>query len=182
MTNLYQPKRVLLALATVVVVSAAVFGLTRSYDGSSPHRPVYEYPALFTAPPPCFHGARPAPRAASVERQGHFHAERYPYDPRDGIEAVIRFQEAQSCYEDAKLLEHARRAAERAADLIERINTDYASSRLVLENALASEKWVVALNEIHLLLRLTEHVRDHVYVDYLSSIVGKVTIRANAAP
>jgi predicted component of type VI protein secretion system len=98
-------------------------------------------------------------------------------------ETVLRlFQEAQSCYEDAKLLEHARRAAELAADLIERINTDYASSRLVLENALSSEKWVGALNEIHLLLRLTEHVSDHAYVDYLSSIVGKVTIRANAAP
>jgi len=182
MTNLDQPKRALLALATVVVVSAAVVGLTRSYDGSSTDRPVYDHPGLFKEPPPCFHGVRPAPRAARVERQGHFYAERYPYDPRDGIEAVIRFQEAQSCYEDANLLEHARRAGQLAADLIERINTDYASSRLVLENALASEKWVVALNEIRLLLRLTEHVGDHVYVDYLSRIVGKVTIRANAAP
>jgi hypothetical protein len=62
-----------------------------------------------------------------------------------------------------------------------RINTDYASSRLVLETALGSENWSVALSEVRRLLGLTEHMRGHVYVEHLWSIVGRVTIRANDA-
>jgi hypothetical protein len=168
------------ALAAVVALAAALMVLMWEEQRTVAQSPGTEHPALFDASKRCLSSPQALPRATKAEEHAYFYAERYPYDPRDGIAAVHRFQEAQSCYRAAGLADRARMAGQRASELIARINVDYASSRLVLENALDSKRWALALSEIHRLLRLTEHVGDHAYVTHLWSIVGKVSIRANA--
>jgi hypothetical protein len=168
------------ALAAVVAIAAGLTALIWEEPRTVAERPVSDFPALFGTPQRCPSAPQAIPRATQAEEHAYFYAERYPYDPRDGIAAVHRFQEAQSCYRAAGLADRAQMAGRRASELIARINVDYASSRLMLENALDSEQWALALSEIHRLLRLTEHVGDHAYVTHLWSIVGKVSIRANA--
>jgi len=182
MTDLRGWTRGLSALAVVTMVAGVLIGRALLHeDGTDTQTLAQGHPILFGAPRRCSGDARPARRAGRAEQQARLHAERYPYDPRDGVQAALLFQEARSCYQKAGLSEHAKRAEALASSLTARVRVDYASSRLVLDNALASEKWAVALVELHRLLRLTEHVRDHAYVEYLRSILGKVTIRANDA-
>jgi hypothetical protein len=169
------------ALTVTVLIGAGVIARSWFEHGSVAEGPVTDYPLLFGVPPQCSAARQALTRAKKAEEHAHFRAERYPYDPRDGVHAVHKFREAQSCYRASGLPEHASRAGQLASDLIARINVDYASSRLVLENALDSKEWALALSEIHRLLRLTEHVADHAYVAHLWSIVGKVTVHANAA-
>ncbi len=172
-------QRGLLVLAAMVATTVAVIGFTRDADPYDSRSLRHDHPSLFGAPPPCSPDGQSVRRATRLERQGHFFAERYPYDPRDGVQAVLRFQEAHSCYQDSGLLEPARRTRQLASGLMARINVDYASSRLVLESALVTEKWSVALSELSRLLRLTEHIGDHAYVEHLGSIVGRVSIHAS---
>lgn len=126
----------------------------------------------------------PARRAAErAELQGVLLSERYPYDPRDGVLAVRRFREAQSCYVASGVDdESVRRTAHLASTLAARIEADYASSRLALESALAAEKWSVAHAELFKLLRLTQHRRGHPFAEQLRKVAGKVTLRANDLP
>ncbi len=174
-------KRSLVALGALVAFALAFIALTRDAERSTSRTPTHDHPSLFGAPPSCSRKSQPVRRATRAEQHGYLYAERYPYDPRDGIQAVLRFQEAQSCYQDSGRSQDATRVGQLASNLMVRINTDYASSRLVLETALGSENWSVALSEVRRLLGLTEHMRGHAYVEHLWSIVGRVTIRANDA-
>jgi hypothetical protein len=168
-----------LSILTVVLASAgALVGLSLARENTDAKKPTYGYPELFGPAPSCTRALQADRRAGRAEQHGQFHAERYPYDPRDGIRAVLLFQEARSCYQQAGLPDHARRAEHLASDLMARIDVDYASSRLVLDGALAAERWPVVLAELERLLRLTEHVKGHAYVEYLLSKLGKATIRA----
>jgi hypothetical protein len=178
MTDRSRWKSSLSILAVVLTSAGAMVGLSLARESSGPRRPAYGHPELFGAAPPCSRDVQADRRARRAEQHGRFHAERYPYDPRDGIRAVLLFQEARSCYQQAGLADHARRAEQLASGLMVRIDVDYASSRLVLDGALAAERWPVALAELERLLRLTEHVNGHAYVEYLLSKLGKVTIRA----
>ena len=135
-------------------------------------------PLLFGDPPVCGAHASPRHRATRAERQGHLHVDRYPYDPLDGISAVLRFQEASNCYRQLGLDVDADRAQRLASALIARIDVDYASSRLALQRALDAESWRAALVEARRILRLTEHLQGHDYVEHLSGLMGKVTARA----
>ena len=181
MMQLKHPKRGFVALVSIAAIAAGTIAVTWAEQRTDAQRSVTDHPSLFSAPPGCSSPAQSLARAKKAEEHAYFHTERYPYDPQDGIDAVGEFQEAESCYRASGLPEDATRVGRIASNLMARINVDYASSRLVLENALDAEHWALALSEIHRLLRLTEHVRDHAYVAHLSSIVGKVTIRANAA-
>jgi hypothetical protein len=120
-------------------------------------------------------------RGFRAERQGHLRAERYPYDPRDGVRAVALFQQAYSCYRAAGLDADADRALSLATVLMTRINVDYASSRLALDDALVREQWNVAAEEVRRLLGLTGHLPGHAYVEGLSSLAGKVSTRVDDA-
>lgn len=179
MTKLHRWKRGFSVLVVVVAVAGAIVGLLSVRDAPGARKPDYGHPTLFGAPPPCTADAQPIRRARRAEQQGHFYAERYPYEPQDGIQAVLLFQEARSCYLESGLNDRASRVESLADDLMRRIDVDYASSRLVLDSALASEKWALALAELRRLLHLTAHVKGHAYVEHLRSILGKVLVRAN---
>lgn len=181
MTDLSRWKPRLSIVALVAAAACALAGLSFVREEVDATSPAHGHPTLFGPPPSCSREVEPARRASRAEQLGRFHAERYPYDPRDGIQAVLLFQEARSCYQQSRLREHASRVERLASNLMARIDVDYASSRLVLDGALAAEKWRLALAEIEQLLRLTEHVGGHAYVEYLLSNLGKVTVRAHDA-
>ncbi len=164
-----------------IIALVSALWLPACQTGTNRTKPAYEPPLLFAGATPCTASARRADRGFRVERQGHLHAERYPYDPRDGIRAVARFQEAYSCYRDAGLSAHAHRARALSSILKTRINVDYASSRLALDDALARQHWNVALEEARRLLGLTGHLHGHGYVERLSSLIGKASARVDEA-
>jgi len=169
----------LLALGTLVAIGSRLFSTSFASEGRSSEGRAPDFPALFEPARACPHDAFAGRAAARAEFQGILLAERYPYDPRDGVRAVHRFQEAQSCYEASGVQDGARRTGRLATRLATRIEIDYASSRLALESAMAADKWSVAQGELLKLLRLTEHRRGHPFVEYLIRVAGKVAIRAS---
>lgn len=139
--------------------------------------------------PVLFDDARACPRtdgvrslARKLESWARFSADRYPYDPSDGVQAVRQYQEARDCYSLAGSRVDAARAGSAAGRLAARIRTDYAAARMNLTRALQSKRWAVAMTEVHRLLLLTEHLGEHDYVAWLKRTLGHVTARANVAP
>lgn len=168
--------------AFVLVGSLVVWrGFVSNEDrsGGSVHRP---HPPLFQPERRCPDSNGTFGQASRLEQQAHFHAERYPYDAKDGIRAVHRFQEAASCYRAGGSNPAAERARQSASQLIERIEVDYASARLVLTNALEKQQWSVAHAEVRRLRALTAHLASDGYVDWLRGISGKVAVHAGATP
>ena len=142
---------------------------------------IRDYPKLFAENGSCRPGGDPIKNAHRLEEHARLRAERYAYDPREGVRAVWRYQEADACYRVARDEVGARRAHRAGAALAHRVNTDFAAARLHLSNALQREQWSVALGEIRRLRLLTDHVGEHEYVEWLEEIIGRVTVEANAA-
>ena len=165
-----------------IAALVSILWLPACQTDTSRRKPAQDPPSLFERTSSCDTTTQSGKRALRAERQGRLHAERYPYDPRDGIRAVIRFQQAYSCYRAAGLNADADRALGLSTGLIARINVDYASSRLALDDALAKEKWSVAAEEVRRLLRLTGHLGRHAYVEALSRLAGKVSTRVEPRP
>ncbi len=168
----------LVAVAPLIAVALGRYLRSHTSEVRSVGRRAPEFPRLFERYGQCPHDALSLRAASRAEFQAMFLSDRYPYDPRDGVRAVERFREAQSCYEASGADEEARRTASLASALAARIELDYASSRLALETAIATEKWSVAHHELQKLLRLTEHRRGHPFTEHLRSVAGKVAIRA----
>lgn len=152
----------------------------RAHPGTS-NRPIDDYPELFAEAKACPRRRPNLENAYRLEELARLRADRYAYDPRDGIRAVHRYQEAEACYRAAGEESEALRAGRASARLADRVNTDYAAARLNLVNALEQERWSVALGEIHRLLLLTDHYGRHEYVDWLKRIIGRVAARASTA-
>jgi hypothetical protein len=146
-----------------VIAGFALVGLA-SWLGFRPapavrNRPVHNHPKLFVEATGCPHRADALKHGRRSEELARLRADRYAYDPRDGVP----------------------RARHAIAALTLRVNTDYAAARLNLVNALEQERWSVALGEIHRLLRLTDHLGRHEYVEWLEKIIGRVAARASSA-
>ena len=140
-----------------------------------------DFPHLFVAAPTCPGPQNSHSDATRLEELGLLRADRYAYDPRDGVIAVRRFGEAAACYRAAGAKLDAARAERAARTMSLRVNTDYAAARLSLLNALEKERWSDALGEIRRLLLLTEHMRRHDYVEWLEKNLGLVAARAGSA-
>jgi len=168
----------LLSAAALVVLVVWVGG--RATPGQRTG-PVDDYPELFGDTASCPHRGDAAANGRRAEELAHLRADRYAYDPRDGIRAVRHFQEAEACYSSAGAEQSVSRVHASKAVLIGRVNTDYAAARLNLSNALEQERWSVALSEIHRLLLLTDHLERNEYVEWLTQNIGRVAARASTA-
>jgi len=140
-----------------------------------------EYPKLFVEATACPHRGDVLERGRRSEELARLRADRYAYDPRDGVRAVQRYQEAEACYRAAGEATGTSRARRAIEALTLRVNTDYAAARLNLLNALEQQRWSVALGEIHRLLLLTDHLGRHEYVEWLNKIIGGVAAKASSA-
>ena len=181
MTELLRIRRMgLVGLACVLIFAGLASWLgTRSTPGPRNH-PLDDYPELFVEPVACPHRGDALSSGLRSEELARLRTDRYAYDPRDGVRAVHRYREAESCYRaenDERGAHRARRAMEA---LTTRVNTDYAAARLNLLNALEQERWSAALSEIRRLLLLTDHIGRHEYVEWLRKNIGRVAAKAGA--
>ncbi|MGD8608636.1 MAG: hypothetical protein PVH21_15160 [Myxococcales bacterium] len=120
--------------------------------------------------------------ANELEQRARLRAERYPYDPQDGIESIRDFRRARDCYRSVGASNDATGAEAAAAMLQAQIQTDYASARVNLARALQSRRWTVVLAEARWLRRLTHHLGGHDYVEWLESVMGRASARRSAEP
>lgn len=137
-----------------------------------------DYPELFDDVAVCPVQGDPLPNGRRLEELGLMRADRYPYNAGDGVRAVQRYRESESCYRAAGSQSDAARVGRLLTVLSARVNTDYAAARLNLVTALDQGRWSDGLSEIHRLLLFTEHVRRHGYVEWLNKIIGKIAARA----
>ncbi len=144
------------------------------------HRPA-AFPELFAAPAPCPEESEHRDAGVRLEERARLRADRYAYDPRDGVLSVQRYRQATACYGRVGDGATASRARASGAALSARIEADYAAARLNLVNALERENWRAALAIIHRLRRLTGHVGRNEYVDWLDEIEGRVASHASSA-
>lgn len=134
-------------------------------------------PSLFGERVGCSGDADPLRAGVRAEEAARARADRYPYDPRDGVQAVRDYEKATSCYDTVGQRLEAERARVAGNDLADRLAADYAAARLSLANAIEAERWEEALREAHHLRLLTSHLGGHDYVDWLEKISGKATAR-----
>ena len=139
------------------------------------------YPNLFRGSSGCPTQIDQLVTAARLEERARLRADRYAYDPRDGVLSVLRYQDAEACYRAADDRDAASRVSLMAARLSARIDADYAAARLSLINALARERWSEALRIVSWLLLLTDHIERDGYVEWLHEIEGRVAARAATA-
>ena len=172
------------AVALVILLALVVLGWWLSVRETqvAVHRPFDAHPKLFVDEASCPAQGNAFANGRRAEELARLRTDRYAYDPRDGVRAVRRYLEAESCYRAAGDEVGVRRARRAGAALAARVNTDYAAARLNLLNALERERWSVALTEIRRLLLLTDHIGRHEYVEWLSEIIGRVTVKARTAP
>ena len=180
MTRLLRNKRNGVIVFLVVLALAVLpwwLGV-RAVPGAS-HRPFDGYPELFVEAAACPRRSAALEDGRRSEELALLRADRYAYDPRDGVRAVQRYQEAESCYRAAGEEHGVHRVRHAIAALATQVNTDYAAARLNLLNALEQERWSAALSEIHRLLLLTDHIGRHEYVEWLNEIIGRVAAKAS---
>ena len=171
----------IVALLTVLALVVLASWLAALATPMVRNPPFDTYPELFVEGGTCPPHGDALENGRRSEELARLRTDRYAYDPRDGVRAVARYQEAESCYRAAGDELGARRVRRAGAALTARVNTDYAAARLNLLNALERERWSVALSEIHRLLLLTEHIGRHEYVEWLSKIIGRVAVKASTA-
>lgn len=180
MRNLLRTKyiglTVLLAAAALLVVAAWLRGRAAPSAGK---REAHTHPELFVEGMACPGRGGILENGRRSEELALLRSDRYAYDPRDGVRAVQRYQEAEACYRAAGATRDVVRVRRSIAALTARVNTDYAAARLNLVNALEQDRWSDALGEIHRLLLLTDHLRRHEYVEWLKKIIGRVAARAS---
>jgi len=176
-----QRKGIIVPLAVLAIVVLASWLGARATPSARNHS-FDEYPELFVETIACPHRGDAFEKGRRAEELARLRADRYAYDSRDGVRAVQRYQEAESCYRAARNDVGAQRVHRAIAALTTRVNTDYAAARLNLLNALEQESWSAALSEIRRLLLLTDHIGRHEYVEWLRTIMGKVAAKASAEP
>lgn len=145
--------------------------------------------ALAPGAPTLFEPARQCPRTSrarelgrELESRGRLRADRYPYDPRDGIAALRHYQEASSCYRFSGSRSDVARVESAALTLATRVQTDYAAARMNLMRALETKRWAAARAEVRQLLLFTEHLEERDYVEWLESTMGWLTARERLVP
>ncbi len=140
------------------------------------------HPPLFGDAPTCPSREMALRSGIRAEEVASFRADRYPYDPRDGVRAVQGYRTAASCYEVAGRLSDAERTRFAGQELAAQVVTDYAAARLSLANAIGAERWADVLRETRYLQLLTSHLGEHEYVEWLKEILGRATARHHGAP
>lgn len=182
MTGWLKRRRELLIVVTAgLALAASSVGLSRRATSESVTDSIQPHPKLFAEPATCPVSGNPLKAAHRLEERAQLRSDRYAYDPRDGVLAVLRYREAEACYRAVGAQVAASRLREVAAVFSARVDTDYAAARLNLVNALEQERWRAALSEIRRLLLLTDHLGRHAYVQWLESIIGEVAARAGTS-
>ena len=171
-------RRAGLVIVVLGVLSFVVISFVRENDAARMDDGTARvHPALFGDSPTCPSHETAVQSGIRAEEMARFRADRYPYDPRDGVRAVQGYRTAARCYEVAGRPSDAKRTRFVGQELAARMVTDYAAARLSLANAIEAERWADVLRETRHLQLLTSHLGGHEYVEWLKEIVGRATAR-----
>jgi hypothetical protein len=158
----------LLALALCVAVVGLAWqggaAASEAADASAVDPPPLLVPAVVCPEPDV---ARAPIRARAEEQAALAKQARYPFDPREGLEGLGRFQVALGCYEAAGDPAGTERARTGSEVLRKRLTEDLSSLRLQLDRALEQERFRPALSAVRELEALTAPLGDVPYVLWL---------------
>lgn len=129
-------------------------------------------PPLLPSATPCTDTARDqaARRAASAEQAAQAKQERFPFAPRDGVEAARLLSEACSCFEAAGLDSARARADEASRAWSAKMEQQYAALQLSLRVALDNGRKENALQAIDEIEALLGDIRDSQYGRWLQAV------------
>lgn len=147
-----------LLVALVVGLAIAALTFLGNDDSALPSSEGLEPPELFTTEASCPATGNPAASASSAEYRAHSRGDRMRYDPRDGVQAAMLYDEAAACYRQAGEAEKAAEMERERDEMKETVNAEYAARRLRLHHALQTEDWEQAVIETRALLRLTAFI------------------------
>jgi hypothetical protein len=165
-----------LFIAPLVLGFALWSVFSEAEDTTLPAAP--EPPELFEeAPSRCDTGRAPAhARAERDEAAARAKLERYPFDRRDGVEAVALFRHAHVCFSASGDSAGAARVEGRAERMEARVTADYDAAVFRLSRALTHEDWPTALDQAQALLELLAGRADP-YVDWLTMLERRLRVR-----
>ncbi len=140
------------------------------------------------SPPPLFEESVACPDTGSARHRADLDAEeaiamseRYPFASQDGVQAVGRYQRAQSCYRAAGATREAEIMAQEVASMQDRIEEDYRTHRLRLTRALEQERLPDALVETRSLIELLRHKDGDPYLAWLIQLARQLQLAIDAA-
>jgi hypothetical protein len=172
--KLLAPLRKIALLVACLWMASTVFGGAPS----GPPRTSAEPPSLFAD-----HVGVECPRTgAATERGGaalqmaQAKAERYPFSPHDGVEAVELYELARACLFATGAVEAADAVAREGHELRQRIEEDYRVHRLRLERALDQRRYRAALREARVVASLLGGQQGE-YVDWLHRLDRALEVR-----
>ncbi|MEM9068505.1 MAG: hypothetical protein AAGE52_08360 [Myxococcota bacterium] len=148
----------LLLVALVVALGGAAFLFLGETAEALPSADGIEPPELFTQTAECPASDNAAENANAIEYRAHSRGDRMRYDPRDGVSAVLLYDQAAVCYRALGNAEKAREMEAQREAMIESVNAEYASRRLRLHHALQTEDWERAVLETRALGRLVSYI------------------------
>lgn len=177
-------------VSPVLLIAAAIiipFALYSSFSNSSnapPTRMGTQAPALFDEPlvRPCTATDPTLNRQSAEEstRVALSKAERMPFRMQDGVESVLYYTQAASCYTAAGDPTSADQATRRAASIKSRLEDEYRAHRFRLERALEQSRTEDALFEVRMIKAMVSHRRGP-YQDALTALERQLTLRLDQA-
>ncbi|MEM6962817.1 MAG: FHA domain-containing protein [Myxococcota bacterium] len=117
-------------------------------------------------------------RGESMEREAGFREERYPFQPREGVLAVIAWSVAERCFTAAEQEEDQSRAQAAKESMMAKVETDLRGGELRLQRAIELERFDEAVTEADHLGQLVAHLAtDHPYRLWLDRLQLQLRIR-----
>ncbi|MFW6197532.1 MAG: hypothetical protein ACOC5B_01575 [Myxococcota bacterium] len=166
-------------IAALVTLPIAAWMLLRSPNADEAHAGTADAPGLFDGQASC-------PAEGTDEAQDRAHelweaaaakAQRYHYEPSDGVQAVGLYERAVRCLRQAGQPDEAEVVGREAAPLRRRIEIDYRTYRLRLDRALEEERVEDALLATRILGALLGHRADDPYVTWLDQLERRLVVR-----
>lgn len=173
-----------LLVAAAIIIPFALYTSFSPNQRATPTRVGTEAPPLFDTPLtracPATDPALTRQSAEESTRVALSKAERMPFRMQDGIEAVLYYTQAASCYSAAGDAASADQATRRAATLRARLEDEYHAHRFRLRHALEHEQTEDALFEARMVTAMVSHRRGP-YRDALAALERQLTLRLDQA-
>lgn len=173
-----------LLIAAAIIIPFALYSSFSPNNAAPPSRMGTEAPKLFDDPLvracPATDVALTRQSAEESTRVALSKAERMPFRMQDGIEAVLYYTQAASCYTAAGDAPSAEQATRRATTLKNRLEDEYRAHRFRLERALEQSRTEDALFEVRMITAMVSHRRGP-YRDALAALERQLTLRLDQA-
>jgi hypothetical protein len=121
-----------------------------------------------------------APYARRLVREANLQSERTPFYPRDGVTAVLRYEEAAVCLTRDSLIEEAQAAESAAAVLRQTLSDQFHVRHVRLERFLSIKKYDAAQREVRILQDFLDQ-RQGPYARWLAAVQRELNTRFASA-